>query len=223
MSVQAAAGARGVLPLGKEKRSGVVRAGETFDCVVLKPEDISGLVDTTRVVPAPSVAGALRSESVLYRFVKRTFDIVSCSLAMLLCLVPMAFIALAIKCDSPGPVLYRQVRTGKDGKPFVLLKFRSMYADAEINGPQWAEVIDSRVTPVGRVLRRSRLDEIPQFAQVVTGKLSLVGPRPERPVFMEAFERYIPGFSQRTLIRPGITGLAQVSGGYDLRPAEKIV
>lgn len=185
--------------------------------------DITGLVDTSRVTPVERVNPEDVSRRLSYRFAKRAFDIVASAGACVVCVVPMAIIAALIKLDSPGPVFYRQERVGLNGKPFVLVKFRTMHEDAEINGPQWAEAVDNRVTRVGQILRETRLDEIPQFAQVVTGKLSLVGPRPERPVFAEAFEEYLPGFSQRTLVRPGVSGLAQVTGGYDLLPAQKVV
>ena len=192
---------------------------------ILSPDeiDISNLVDTTRVIEIEKLDPSVLNGRWGYRFVKRAFDVFASSSALVVCAVPMAVIALLVKRDSPGPVFYRQERVGHNGQPFMLVKFRTMYEDAEINGPQWAEAVDERVTSVGHVLRSTRLDEIPQFAQVVTGKLSLVGPRPERPVFAEAFEEYIPGFWQRTLVRPGISGLAQVMGGYDLRPAEKVV
>ncbi len=105
----------------------------------------------------------------------------------------------------------------------MLYKFRSMRENAEASGAQWAADDDPRVTRVGKFIRKTRMDELPQFWNVVKGDMSLVGPRPERAVFYEQFERYIHGFKQRLLVLPGITGLAQVSGGYDLGPAEKIV
>ena len=135
----------------------------------------------------------------------------------------MAIIAVLIKLDSKGSVIFRQERLGKDGKSFVMLKFRSMSEDAERNGPQWAQVEDERCTRVGRVLRKTRLDELPQFWNILKGDMSLVGPRPERPYFYEEFEQYIHGFRNRLAVRPGLTGWAQVSGGYDLKPEEKIV
>ena len=156
-----------------------------------------------------------------YRFVKRTFDVVSCSVALVALAIPMAVIAIKIKNESPGPVFYAQTREGKDGKPFKLVKFRSMYTDAEARGAQWALNDDPRITPLGKKLRNSRLDEIPQFWNVVKGDMSLVGPRPERPAFCAEFRKRINGWDQRTLVRPGITGLAQVEGGYELLPKEK--
>lgn len=157
----------------------------------------------------------------LYRFVKRAFDIVACSGALVVLAIPMAVIALKIKSESPGPVIYAQRRVGKDGRVFELYKFRSMYADAEAKGARWAAEGDPRVTPFGRAMRKTRLDEIPQFWNVVKGDMSLIGPRPERPAFHEEFCRRIDGWEQRLLVKPGISGLAQVEGGYELLPKEK--
>ena len=160
----------------------------------------------------------------LYSFVKRTFDIVACSLALLLLALPMFIIAIVVKCSSPGPVFYSQERLGLNGKKFKLVKFRSMVADAEKHGAKWSDGdSDSRITKVGSFLRKTRLDELPQLLLCVTGQLSLIGPRPEREMFYDAFEEHVHGFRERLKVKPGITGLAQVSGGYDLRPEEKIV
>lgn len=166
----------------------------------------------------PKVGGGL-----VYRFVKRTFDIVSCGCALVVLAIPMGIIALKIKSESPGPVIYAQERMGKDGKPFKVYKFRSMYVDAESRGAQWAQGDDPRVTPFGRFMRKSRIDEIPQFWNVFKGDMSLIGPRPERPAFCEEFEKRIHGWHYRTLVTPGLSGLAQVTGGYDLLPKEKIL
>lgn len=156
-----------------------------------------------------------------YRAVKRAFDVVSCSCALVLLSPVMAYVAARIKLESPGPVLYAQVREGVGGRPFKLYKFRSMYTDAEARGAQWAAGDDPRITPFGRVLRKSRLDEVPQFWNVVRGDMSLVGPRPERPVFCREFEKRIEGWSRRTAVRPGITGLAQVEGGSSCSPRRR--
>lgn len=156
-----------------------------------------------------------------YRFVKRAFDIVACGAALVVLAIPMAVIAVAVKRESPGPAIYAQTREGKGGKPFKIYKFRSMYTDAEVRGAQWAVDDDPRITPLGKRLRNTRLDEIPQFWNVVRGDMSLVGPRPERPAFCAAFRERINGWDQRTLVRPGITGYAQVHGGYELLPKEK--
>lgn len=166
----------------------------------------------------PEVAGGLG-----YRFAKRVFDVCLCGAALIVLAVPMGIIALKIRIDSPGPVIYAQRRVGLGGREFDVYKFRSMYIDAEKGGAQWATDEDPRVTPFGRWMRNYRVDEIPQFWNVVKGDMSLIGPRPERPAFCNAFERRIHGWHWRTKVRPGLSGLAQVSGGYDLLPAEKIV
>jgi exopolysaccharide biosynthesis polyprenyl glycosylphosphotransferase len=158
-----------------------------------------------------------------YGLIKRTTDIVVSVLVAILGIVPMLIIALLIKLDSPGPVIFRQERLGKDGKAFTMYKFRSMREFAEENGPRWAEKEDDRCTRVGAFLRKTRLDELPQFWNILRGDMSLVGPRPERPYFYDQFETYIHGFRNRLAVRPGLTGWAQVSGGYDLKPEEKIV
>lgn len=157
----------------------------------------------------------------VYRFAKRAFDVVSCGAALIVLAIPMAIIAVKIKSESSGPVIYAQRRVGKDGKVFELYKFRSMYTDAEARGARWAAEDDPRVTPFGKTMRKTRLDELPQFWNVVKGDMSLIGPRPERPAFHEEFCRRIDGWEQRLLVKPGISGLAQVEGGYELLPKEK--
>lgn len=158
-----------------------------------------------------------------FAFLKRLSDILVSLLVATLGLLPMLIIALCIKIDSRGPVIFKQERLGKDGKSFTMYKFRSMRVDAEVDGPKWAEKEDDRCTKVGAFLRKTRLDELPQFWNILKGEMSLVGPRPERPFFYDEFETYIHGFRNRLVVRPGLTGWAQVSGGYDLKPEEKIV
>ncbi|MBQ2730645.1 MAG: sugar transferase [Clostridia bacterium] len=159
----------------------------------------------------------------LYRFCKRCFDVLFSALALLVFLLPMLVISLCIKCDSRGPVFFLQDRLGKDGRPFSVYKFRTMVVGAEKHGPQWAAKDDDRCTRVGRILRKSRLDELPQFLNILFGHMSLVGPRPERAYFYDKFETYIHGFKNRLAVTPGLTGLAQVNGGYELEPEEKIL
>ena len=154
---------------------------------------------------------------------KRLVDIVLAFLGLAILFIPMLIIALVIRLDSPGPALFMQERLGKNGKPFIMVKFRSMRMDAEVNGPQWAQKNDNRCTKVGRFLRKSRVDELPQLVNILMGEMSFVGPRPERACFYDEFETYIPHFRQRLLVQPGLTGLAQVNGGYELKPEEKIV
>ncbi|MDD6784840.1 MAG: sugar transferase, partial [Eggerthellales bacterium] len=141
------------------------------------------LVDHGKIVEIEQIDFDRLPKRYFYRFVKRVFDIVSSACALVLLAIPMVIIAVAIKLDSEGPVFYRQERLGLNGVPFKLIKFRSMRTDAEANGAQWAQEDDPRITKVGHFIRNTRLDEVPQFLQVITGKLSLIGPRPEREVF----------------------------------------
>lgn len=154
---------------------------------------------------------------------KRLMD-VALSLAGLLVTLPlMALIALAVVLDSPGGAIYRQRRVGENGRVFYLCKFRTMRADAErTTGPVFSGADDLRVTRVGRILRASRLDELPQLWNVLKGDMSLVGPRPERPFFVEKFEEEIPEYALRHKVKAGLTGLAQVSGKYSTPAQEKL-
>lgn len=158
-----------------------------------------------------------------YSFVKRTFDIVASFLALVALAIPMMIIAIAIRASSPGPVIYRQERLGLNGRKFTILKFRSMRQDAEAGGAMWSGGdADDRITPIGHVLRKFRLDELPQLFCTLIGTMTLVGPRPERECFYIEFEKHVHGFSERLKVKPGITGYAQVHGGYDLPPQEKV-
>lgn len=162
-------------------------------------------------------------EKPVYQAVKRLFDVVASALALLILGIPMLLLMPVIRADSPGPAIFRQERLSKGGKPFVIYKYRTMQMDAERDGPQWARAHDVRCTKLGRLLRRGHIDELPQLVNVLRGEMSLVGPRPERACFYQEFERYIRGFSQRLQVTPGITGWAQINGGYELLPEEKIL
>lgn len=162
--------------------------------------------------------------STLYTFIKRTFDIVFSFFSLIILALPMFIIALFIKLTSKGSVFYRQERLGLNGNKFKMIKFRTMDMDAEKDGCRWSDGDDDpRITSVGRYLRKSRLDELPQFWCILKGEMSIIGPRPERECFYNEFEEYIHGFSQRLKVKPGLTGLAQVKGGYYLKPEEKII
>ena len=170
------------------------------------------------------------------RGLKRFGDVCLAVVALSVFLPIFPLIALAIRIDSPGPVLFLQTRIGLDrrrryktpcattcerrqilypGRPFRMFKLRTMRTDAEQFGPQWAKAVDDRVTRVGAVLRKTRLDEVPQFVNVLRGEMSLIGPRPERLCFIRQFEQEVPHYLDRLSILPGITGLAQVINGYD--------
>jgi Undecaprenyl-phosphate glucose phosphotransferase len=145
--------------------------------------------------------------------VKRSIDVAISTVALVVLAMPLGIIALLVKMSSKGSVLFHQERMGLDGKPFTIVKFRSMYDDAERHtGPIWAVADDPRVTPVGRFLRRSNLDELPQLWNVLRGDMSIVGPRPERPHFVAQFKHKIPQYMLRHKVKAGLTGWAQVNG-----------
>lgn len=166
----------------------------------------------------------IKNKAEEYEFIKRLFDLVIGVLITLITLPVAMIIAMIIKLDSPGPVIYKQDRVTKGGKVFTLYKFRTMVQDAEsASGPVLAVEDDLRVTRVGKVLRVCRLDELPQLINVIGGDMSLVGPRPERPFFVDQYSKEITGYENRHLIKPGITGIAQIAGKYSTGPKEKLV
>jgi exopolysaccharide biosynthesis polyprenyl glycosylphosphotransferase len=145
---------------------------------------------------------------------KRVVDLVFACLVFVITLPLMLIITLVIRMTSPGPAIFRQQRVGLHGKVFTLYKFRSMVHDAEKQGAQWSEVDDPRVTPFGKFLRASRLDELPQLWNLILGNMSLIGPRPERPEFVNDLKQQIPFYEMRELVSPGVTGWAQVMYSY---------
>ncbi len=154
--------------------------------------------------------------------VKRAIDVAISALALVALAVPLGLVALAVRLTSRGSVFYRQERMGLDGKSFTIVKFRSMYDNAEREtGPVWATADDPRVTPLGRFLRRSNLDEMPQLWNVLRGDMSIVGPRPERPHFVQQFKHRIPQYMLRHKVKAGLTGWAQVNGWRGNTPLEK--
>lgn len=147
-----------------------------------------------------------------YEILKRLIDIIASIFGLALAAILVPIIALAVKLESPGPIIFKQIRVGKNGKEFLAMKFRSMKNDAEKNGAQWATKNDSRVTRFGRFMRKTRLDEIPQLINILAGEMSVVGPRPERPEFIEMLSEQIPFYRERLLVRPGLAGWAQLMG-----------
>jgi exopolysaccharide biosynthesis polyprenyl glycosylphosphotransferase len=202
-------------------------------------EFLAGKIPTDHISDVWLLIHSLNSNKVYYRHFKRVTDLVLASLGLALTWPLWVLITLAVKLDSPGPVFFRQDRLGKDGKPFRILKFRTMVNDAEKCGPQFACHRDPRITRVGRLLRKARLDELPQLYNILKGEMSFIGPRPEREVFIREFKEAVPDlregrratdtrdcqvlcgykeripyYSYRLLIKPGITGWAQVMHSY---------
>ena len=158
----------------------------------------------------------------MYRKVKRIVDL-PFSIFLLFLILPFCLIVcLFIILESSGNPIYIQERVGLNERRFKIYKLRSMYIDAEKNGHQWASKNDQRITKVGRFIRRTRIDELPQIINIIRGEMSFIGPRPERPEFITEFLKDIPNFNNRLAVRPGITGWAQVNGGYELTPKEKL-
>jgi sugar transferase (PEP-CTERM system associated) len=178
-------------------------------------EKISGKIEVENLSPSWLVFGEGFRRSTAFIVVRRVISVVI-SLIGLICALPFfPLIMLAIRLDSEGPVFYSQTRVGKAGRTFKVVKFRTMRQDAEAaNGPQWADNNDPRVTRIGKFLRFSRIDEIPQLWCVLKGDMAFVGPRPERPEFIEQLSKEIPYYGVRHMVRPGLTGWAQVKYKY---------
>ncbi len=171
---------------------------------------------TLTLISTGFIAMGVRYLGKRYRQVKPWFDRIVASLVLFMLTPVIGLCAVLMKLTSRGPAFYSQDRVGKDGKIFRMMKIRTMRDGAEsLTGPIWATENDSRVTRVGRLLRRTHLDELPQLVNVVRGEMSLVGPRPERPQIVDQLKGKVPGYEQRLAVRPGITGLAQVRAGYD--------
>ncbi len=178
-------------------------------------EHLTGKLLIERAYPSFLIFSDGFIKSPYHHLVKTIGDFFLSLLGLIVLLPIMSIIALAVKLDSSGPVFYRQERVGKHGKNFLLLKFRSMNKDAEKEtGPVWAEEGDKRVTRVGKIIRKLRLDEIPQIINVIRGEMSFVGPRPERPHFVRKLQEEIPFYDKRYTVKPGITGWAQIKYPY---------
>lgn len=177
---------------------------------------VSGLNKTNQIFGMPLIEISPEPMPLWEKGVKRLMDIIVSLVVLILTLPFTAVIAMIIKFNSKGPVIYKQKRVGRNGKTFTMFKFRTMYENAESKtGPTWAQENDPRVTKVGYWLRKLRLDELPQLLNVLHGTMSLVGPRPERPHFVDQFKVQIPLYTRRLRVRPGITGWAQVKWKYD--------
>ncbi|HEF1898589.1 exopolysaccharide biosynthesis polyprenyl glycosylphosphotransferase [Bacillus cereus] len=161
-------------------------------------------------------------QSKLYLGSKYILDVIFALLGLIILAPVILIFSLLIILESPGSPFYLQERLGINGRKFNVIKLRSMRNDAEKNGAKWAEKNDPRITKIGLFIRKTRIDELPQLFNILKGEMSLVGPRPERPMFTEKFEREIPGFKKRLEVKPGLTGWAQVNGGYEITPREKL-
>ena len=161
-----------------------------------------------------------------YEIIKRLLDTVLAIVGMIVSLPFVPFIMLIVKLETPGPIIFRQIRTGKNGKTFLAMKFRSMVKDAEKDGAQWAIKNDQRITRFGKLMRKTRIDEIPQLINILRGEMSFVGPRPERPEFISILKEKIPFYQERLLVKPGLTGWAQLYGpaygGSEAESLEKL-
>jgi sugar transferase (PEP-CTERM system associated) len=177
-------------------------------------ERITGRIILERLSPSWLILSEGFSKSSLLVWAKRMIDVLVSLITLVVCAPLMALTAVAIYLESGSPVLFRQERTGLHGRSFAMLKFRSMHNNAEEDGPKWASEGDRRITRVGRWLRKSRIDELPQAINVLRGQMSIVGPRPERPEFVSMLEEQIPYYGLRHSVRPGITGWAQVKYQY---------
>ena len=157
-----------------------------------------------------------------YENIKSSIEFIF-SLLLLVIAVPICILAcIAIYVELRVNPIYTQKRVGLNGRVFKIYKLRSMYIDVEKDGPKWASENDERITKVGRIIRKTRIDELPQLVNILKRDMSFIGPRPERPEFIKEFIKYIPDFNDRLLVKPGITGWAQVNGGYSLTPKEKL-
>ncbi|HYA98455.1 MAG TPA: TIGR03013 family XrtA/PEP-CTERM system glycosyltransferase [Methylomirabilota bacterium] len=186
-------------------------------------ERMTGRIILERLSPSWLILSDGFRKSMLLVWAKRAIDVVVSAFALALCTPLFIITAVAIWLETGSPVLFRQERTGLHGRRFQMLKFRSMRQDAEEAGPQWAAQSDHRITRVGRWIRKYRIDELPQFLNVLRGEMSIVGPRPERPEFVSMLEEQIPFFGLRHSVRPGITGWAQVRYQYGSSVEETVV
>ena len=179
-------------------------------------EVVTGLARTTQLVGVPLIDVNFNIDTFYSRILKRLLESILAGIAIVLCLPLWLIVSLVIKINSKGPIFYKQSRTGKNGQLFEIIKFRSMILNAESDtGPIWADKEDSRITSFGKFLRRFHIDETPQLINILKGDMSIVGPRPERPFFIEKLKKTYPFYQRRLKIRPGVTGWAQINQPFD--------
>ncbi|MDI6689772.1 MAG: sugar transferase [Actinomycetota bacterium] len=210
----------------RELIEGLAKSKETHVRVEVVPELYEifvGKVDHTLVSDIPLVKLTKDPIPAWVSLAKRAMDIILALILLILVAPLMILVALLVKLTSPGPIFYVQERVGEDEELFKVYKFRTMIQEAEEeSGPILAVERDSRITPVGRYLRRFRIDELPQLFDILKGDMSFVGPRPERSHFVKEFKKKIPGYTERFKVKPGVTGLAQISGSYATTPENKL-
>ncbi|MEW9080057.1 sugar transferase [Terrisporobacter glycolicus] len=169
-----------------------------------------------------SIDYSIVNDSFLFKIYHRILDIIISIIGLVISIPMIIVFGFLIKKEDGGPIFYKQDRLGKDGKIIFIYKLRSMRINSETNGAIWAEKNDPRITKVGKFIRKTRIDEIPQFLNILKGEMSIIGPRPERPTLTMEFNDEIPGFINRLVVKPGLTGYAQVHGGYEISPEDKI-